>query len=147
MAATIAGSKDKTGREILSASGDKIRGAVRKNSSKSPTEITGRWNKSLSRQELRQESVRELSKLRSLLKDVGTNCLDRLDGELAALALSLAGGHFPGDPPVLPSSPTLLAMLADIRALKVKPKRGRVKDVRRIEALLESLHDQMPPEA
>jgi hypothetical protein len=38
-------------------------------------------------------------------------------------------------------------MLANIKAVKVKPKKGRVKDLWRIEALLESLLAQMPSEA
>lgn len=146
MAEKRIGTGDTTRRAGRGASGDKIREAVRKNPSKDHTETRGSGSKSPPRQELRQEVARELLKLRSLLKDVGTNCLGRLDGELAGLALSLAGERLPGDPSVLPNPPTLLAMLADIRALKVKPKKGRVKDVRRIEALLESLNSQMPPE-
>jgi hypothetical protein len=38
-------------------------------------------------------------------------------------------------------------MLADIKALKVKPKKGRVKDLGRIETLLESLSARIPPGA
>jgi hypothetical protein len=38
-------------------------------------------------------------------------------------------------------------MLADIQALKVKPKKGRVKDLGRIEVLLDSFIRWMPPEA
>jgi hypothetical protein len=148
MAATRTGTRDKikTRRKGRDAGGDKIGEAVRKNPSKDRTETTGRGTESSSRQELRREVAQELLRLRSLLKDLGTNYLDRLDGELAGLALSLAGESIPGDPPVLPNPSVLKAMLADIRALKVKPKKGRAKDVRRIEALLESLNDQMPPE-
>jgi hypothetical protein len=40
-----------------------------------------------------------------------------------------------------------MAMLADIRAFKERPKNGRAKDLRRIEALLKSLNSHMPPEA
>jgi hypothetical protein len=36
-------------------------------------------------------------------------------------------------------------MLAEARALKVKPKKGRVKDLGRIEVLLGSLASKMPP--
>jgi hypothetical protein len=148
MAVIRTGTRDKikTRREGRDTGRDKIGETVRKNPSKDRTETTGRGSESSSRQKLRQELAQELLRLRSLLKDLGTNCLDRLDGELAGLALSLAGESIPGDPPVLPNPSVLKAMLADIRALKVKPKKGRAKDVRRIEALLESLKDQMPPE-
>ena len=147
MASTGIGTKDKARPVGRGASGDKIREIVGNSPSKDRTETTGKGSKGPSRQELRQEVVRELVKLRSLLKDVGTNCLDRLDGELAGLALSLAGESLPGAPPVLPNPPILMAMLADIRAFKERPKNGRAKDLRRIEALLKSLNSHMPPEA
>jgi hypothetical protein len=86
-------------------------------------------------------------KLRPILKDIGTALLDRLDGELAILARGLAGEGVSGDPPNVPRAPILSSMLADIQALKVKPKKGRVKDLGRIEALLESLQAQIPSEA
>jgi len=86
-------------------------------------------------------------KLRPILKDIGTALLDRLDGELAVLSRGLAGESVSDDAPALPRAPVLSGMLADIQALKVKPRKGRVKDLGRIETLLESLHAQMPSEA
>jgi len=145
MASTRTGTRIKTRREGRGAGGEKIGEAVRKNLSKDHAETTARRSKTPSRQELRQEVVQELSKLRSLLKDLGTNCLDRLDGEMAGLVLSLAGKSLPGDSPILPNPSILKAMLADIRALRAKPKKGRAKDVRRIEALLESLNSHLLP--
>ena len=86
-------------------------------------------------------------KLRPILKDIGTALLDRLDGELAVLSRGLASERGSDDLPSVPRAPTLSGMLADIQALKVKPKKGRVKDLGRIEVLLESLSRRMPPEA
>jgi len=86
-------------------------------------------------------------KLRPILKDIGTALLDRLDGELAGLSRSLTGEGLSGDPPNLPRAPILSGMLSDIQALKMKPKKGRVKDLGRIEVLLESLSGRIPPEA
>lgn len=51
----------------------------------------------------------------------------------------------PEEVAVLPSTRLMAAMLAQIRALKVKPHKGRVKDLARIEALLEALSAKMPP--
>jgi hypothetical protein len=107
---------------------------------------TGRGGKP-SRRDLGRQVSQELLKLRPLFKDVGSALLHRLDGELAGLAHTLNGGGISGEAPVLPQTPILVTMLDDIRALKLKPKKGRVKDLRRIETLLESLAARIPPEA
>jgi len=103
--------------------------------------------KSPTRPELAQQVARELAKLRPVLRNIGTALLDRLDGELVGLAHSLSGEGVSGDRPVLPHTPALSAMLADIQTLKLKPKKGRLKDLGRIEALLESLSGRIPPDA
>jgi hypothetical protein len=107
----------------------------------------GKGTKRPSRQALAGELAQELLKLRPLLREVGTALLDRLDGELAGLTLALDGERRHGEAPGLPSGPVLSAMLRDVKALKMKPKKGRVKDLRRIEILLESLGARMPPGA
>jgi len=104
-------------------------------------------SKKPSRQELAQQVSQELVKLRPILKDISSALLDRLDGELAVLSRALAGEGGSDDLPSLPRASILSGMLGDIHALKVKPKKGRVKDLGRIEVLLESLSGRMPPEA
>jgi hypothetical protein len=99
------------------------------------------------RERLGRQISLELLKLRPVVKEVGTTLLDRLDGDLAGLALALSGEKLHGESSPLPRPPVLSAMLANIKAVKVKPKKGRVKDLWRIEALLESLLAQMPSEA
>jgi hypothetical protein len=101
--------------------------------------------KKSSRQELARQVSQELAKLRPILKDVGAALMDRLDGGLAGLVLSLGGEALHGERPVLPRPPVLSAMLADIKALEIKPKKGRVKDLGRIHVLLESLNERIPP--
>lgn len=101
----------------------------------------------VTRQELGQQVAVELSKIRSVLKEVGSGVVDRLDGEAASLALFLDGDSLPGEKPLLPSTRTLKAMLAAFGALKVKAKKGRVKDLARIELLLMALASKMPPGA
>ncbi len=98
-----------------------------------------------SRREAGRQVAEELLKLRPILKEISVALQDRLDGELAGLSLALDGQDVAGQPPVLPRSSILCNMFADIKTLKVKPKKGRVKDLRRIEALLESLAGRLPP--
>lgn len=99
------------------------------------------------RTETAAKVAEELQKLRPLLRQIGEVLLDRLEGQLAGLALYLEGESLPVERTPLPPAPILAAMLASVRELKVKPKKGRVKDLARIEALLEELVARMPPGA
>ncbi len=97
------------------------------------------------RAEVAREVAEELHKLRPVLRDVGGTLLDRLEGQLAGLALYLEGQSLPLDRTPLPPGRTLAAMLAAVKGLKLKPNKGRVKDLARIEDLLEALTAKMPP--
>jgi hypothetical protein len=92
------------------------------------------------------ELAQELRKLRPILKDIGTAVMVRLDGELAGLALALDGEAL-HEGPHLPDPFALAAMLGEVRKVKVKPRKGRVKDLGRIESLLDALNGRMPPGA
>jgi hypothetical protein len=98
-----------------------------------------------SRQQLGRQVAQEILKLRPVLKEIGTALLDRLEGELTGVAVSLDGSGMAGDAPILPGTTVLSGMLADIKTLKLKPRKGRLKDLRRLEALLESLGARIPP--
>ncbi len=99
------------------------------------------------RTEVAREVAQELHKLRPVMREIGGTLLDRLDGQLAGLALYLEGQSLPLERTPLPPGRALAAMLAAVKALKNKPKKGRAKDLARIEALLESLTAKMPPGA
>lgn len=97
------------------------------------------------RDTLAAELALDLGRVRAALKEASEQLVVRLDGELAALTLYLNGHGVEEEAPVLPPARVLSQMLAEARALKVKPKKGRVKDMGRIEALLDSLASKMPP--
>jgi hypothetical protein len=146
----VAGSASKRvevrkGRRAPVPQAGRKRKVLKKSVRKHPAAKKHKGAKQPSRQELGRQVSLELAKLRPILKDVGSALMDRLDGELAGLALSLYGEGLHGERPVLPQLPVLIAMLGDVKALKVKPKKGRVKDLGRIESLLESLAARMPP--
>ncbi len=138
-------SKGRKDRKAPVAVADRKRNESKGNAGKKPAAKKRKSVKKPSRQALGRQASQEMAKLRPILKDIGSALLDRLDGELAGLARSLDGEDLHGERPVLPQPPVLIAMLADIKALKVKPKKGRVKDLGRIETLLESLSARMPP--
>ena len=99
------------------------------------------------RRKLGLAAAEELQAARGLLREAGEAVQVRLDAELAAMASYLRGEELEGERPRLPSPRTLADMVEACRALKVKPKKGRVKDLARIEALLKALSAMMPPEA
>lgn len=99
------------------------------------------------RRKLGLAMAEELQATRGLLRETSEAVQVRLDAELAAMASYLRGEELEGERPRLPSPRTLAAMVKACRTLKVKPKKGRVKDMVRIEALLKALSAMMPPEA
>jgi len=139
--------KGRKDRKAPAAAADRKRNVSKGSVGKTPAAKKRKSVKKPSRQELGRQASQEMAKLRPILKDIGSALVDRLDGELAGLARSLGGEDLHGERPVLPQPPVLIAMLADIKALKVKPKKGRVKDLGRLEALLESLSARIPPGA
>jgi len=139
--------KGRKDRKAPVAVADRKRNVSKGSVGKNPAAKKRKSVKKPSRQALSRQASQEMAKLRPILKDIGSALVDRLDGELAGLARSLGGEDLHGERPVLPQPPVLIAMLADIKALKVKPKKGRVKDLGRIETLLESLSARIPPGA
>ena len=139
--------KGRKDRKAPVAVADRKRNVSKGSVGKNPAAKKRKSVKKPYRQALGRQASQEMAKLRPILKDIGSALLDRLDGELAGLARSLGGEDLHGERPVLPQPPVLIAMLADIKALKVKPKKGRVKDLGRIETLLESLSARIPPGA
>lgn len=137
--------KGRKDRKAPVAVADRKRSVSKGSVGKNPAAKKRKSVKKPSRQALSRQASQEMAKLRPILKDIGSALLDRLDGELAGLARSLGGEDLHGERPVLPQPPVLIAMLADIKALKVKPKKGRVKDLGRLETLLESLSARIPP--
>jgi DNA primase len=87
----------------------------------------------------------DLSALRGMLQETQEHYQVRTGGLLAQMLLVV-------DPPegaarpVLPSRKAVDQMLEAVRTLKVKPKKGRGKDLQRIQDLLEALWVMFPPQ-
>ena len=89
----------------------------------------------------------EMERIRSLVREVGDAVTGRLEAEAAALVGRLGAAPVPeGQKPGLPSLRVLDRMADALGALKVKPPKGRIKDLVRLEALLATLAKGLPPE-
>ncbi|MEW6756808.1 MAG: hypothetical protein AB1347_01185 [Acidobacteriota bacterium] len=87
----------------------------------------------------------DVAQLRLLLKDVSDSVFSRLDAEAAAVLTALDEAAVPGDAPALPSAERIRVLRAAVADLKVKPRKGRVKDLGRLEAVLEVLTARLLP--
>lgn len=88
-------------------------------------------------EEARNELVNELKYLRSLVRDVGEGYIMRKEGEIETLLGYLES---------LPPRAVRLASrgwLRELRNLPVKPEKGRLKDLKRIDTLLEEFLDSV----
>ncbi len=92
---------------------------------------------------LASELAAEIQGLRPVLKDIIEIYKSRVDGQLAGLCevFQEAGSAENGLPPAKIEA----RMIEAVRALKVKPRKGRVKDLARIEELANKLWALMPP--
>jgi hypothetical protein len=84
-----------------------------------------------------KELMRELKHLRVLVRDAGESFILRREGEIETIISHLAA--VPRSP-LKSESP---GWLQEIRELKLKPAKGRLKDLKEIDALIEKLTDQV----
>lgn len=84
-----------------------------------------------------QEFVVELKHLRGIVHEIGENLIIRTEGEIE---------HLIGQMQSLPKA-TLRCIgkgwLREARGLDVKPTKGRLKDLRRLDSVLEKLRDAL----
>lgn len=84
---------------------------------------------------VREELTRELRHLREMVRDVGESFILRREGEIEAVISQI------------PSAPTALlrgevaGWLRELHALKLKPQKGRLKDLKGIDRLIEEVSE------
>jgi hypothetical protein len=91
----------------------------------------------LKSEEVREELVRELKHLRVTVREVGENFILRREGEIETIIGLLA------TIPAAPLKTEASGWLHEIRELKLKPAKGRFKDLKEIDALIEELADHV----
>ncbi|GEM_PF-2143730 len=93
------------------------------------------------RRTMAERLSRELEGVRSLLREALEQYDMRLNSRLASLQSVMRGEANVDEGRLLPSAKRMTSMLEDIRKLKVKPKKGRAKDLLRLEELVDSLQE------
>jgi len=78
----------------------------------------------------------ELARLRALVREVGEACLTNLEAEVVQIANDLDAAR-----EELTDDRALARMVEEVRALRVKPGKGRVKDLKRIDLLIDRLEE------
>ena len=86
---------------------------------------------------VREELVQELRHLRGLVRETGEHFILRREGEIETII-----SHLDAVPPAVlrTEAPN---WLNEIRSLKLKPHKGRMKDLKGIEALIEELAEEV----
>ena len=96
------------------------------------------------RQEMQQDLVRELAQVRASIATSTQVLATRLDAEIASVLCAFDGHGIPGEPEKLPTARVQAVMLKAIRNLRVKPEKGRLKDLARMGDLADLLSRLMP---
>ena len=91
------------------------------------------------RQELAREVVLEIHALRVALDDALQTFGARVQGNLAGAARRLEEAALGESEAPLPSARALGGLLRDLRAVKLKPRKGRAKDLNRIDRVADEL--------
>lgn len=103
-----------------------------------------RHKKLQKKEELHRDLVRELCEVRGHVATCSRAVAARMDAVLAEVLGTFEGGGIPGEPARLPCMRAQIAMLQALRDLKVKPEKGRLKDLGRMGELAAFLVRLMP---
>lgn len=92
---------------------------------------------------LAQELVLEIQSLRTTLQESVESYEQRMSAQISEVLRHLQGPE--GEPPHAPAVKTAAAMLRAIRETEVKPRKGRAKDLVRLQELVAQLTEMLPP--
>ena len=89
----------------------------------------------------------ELKKLRATLKEIVQQVSLGIDTRIADTLLVLEKKQTPGELNVLPRSKASLQLTKKLQGLKLKPARGKLKDIAYISRLVEKIAGKMPKQS
>jgi hypothetical protein len=91
------------------------------------------------RDDLARQLVQELGGLRTTCREIVQAYELRVGAQIAALVDALSNQAAPEEQTRPPDAKRLTAALASVRGLKLKPKKGRAKDLAHLQQLAEKL--------
>ena len=86
----------------------------------------------------------ELRALRATLDEAVQQFHVRMAAHIADVERAVVGSGPAGARPARPSAKVRAAMLSEVHALNVKPRKGRIKDLVRLAELIKKLLDHLP---
>jgi len=86
---------------------------------------------------VREELVQELKHLRSLVREIGEQFILRREGEIETIISNLAAV------PANKLRTEASGFLHEIRSLRLKPEKGRLKDLKGLDGMIEELADRV----
>lgn len=100
--------------------------------------------KAEAKQKAAAELVSELKNLRAALKEIVKQVSLRIDGRIADTLRVLEKKQAPGEPTALPGAKTSMQLAKKLRGVKVKPDKGKLKDIAHICQLVCKIAEKMP---
>ncbi len=103
---------------------------------------TGKENKAAARRKAAADLCAEMKKLRAELKEIVKQVSLRIDRRIADTLRILEKKQAPGEPGNLPGAKSTAQMAKKLRALKIKPGKGKLKDIAHIERMVEKIAEK-----
>jgi hypothetical protein len=92
---------------------------------------------------VRQELTQEIINLREVFCDILDRYQSNLEAEMIACQNSLASADADEVPAAAMDCKQIKALLAETQGMKLKPRKGRLKDLHRIQNVVELLYSRL----
>ena len=123
------------------------RPAQQPNPAAKSTQVSRRDDKTAIKQKAAAELASEIKKLRTTLKEIVKQVSLRIDDRIADTLRILEKKQAPGEPIALPGAKTSLQLAKKLRRVKVKPDKGKLKDIAHICKLVGKIAEKMPKQS
>jgi len=92
---------------------------------------------------IRKELLTEIGALRSQFRDIINRYQTNIEAEMVWCIKSLSESEINDLPKAAKDKNHLTAMIDNIKKLKIKPQKGRLKDIRKIDEMVKSISENL----